>query len=366
MPEPAGNVTAVSLPTRPAAVVAAARRASVTAVLRLPEPVKRRLAGPPVRVDGLELDLDTQLVLRLRRIAREPVVEDLPVARGRAVLRAQAVLAGGDQPIGATRPCRVADLPGRLYVPSGRLVRDGGDGDPLLVFFHGGGWLYGDLDSHDPLCRFLAERAGVRVLSVAYRLAPEHPFPAAYDDALAALEWVSANAGWLGADARRIAVGGDSAGGNLAAAVAIEAARREIPLAFQLLIYPATDMTRGSASHRLFGQGFYLTTEFMDGVAAHYLPVEEQRTDPSASPLFADVPEGLAPAYVATAGFDPLRDEGEAYAAKLADAGVPVRVRRFDGLIHGFANWVALGASNTAAVAELADALAVGLEEAGS
>ncbi|HEY1133584.1 MAG TPA: alpha/beta hydrolase [Nocardioides sp.] len=348
-------------PHRPADVVAAVRRASVTGLLRLPEPVKRRLAGAPVRVDGLELDLDTQLVLRLRRVARDPVVEDLPIARARAVLRAQARLAGGDQPIGATQECRVAHLPGRLYVPNGRLVRDGDAGDPLLLFFHGGGWLYGDLDSHDALCRFLAERAGVRVLSVAYRLAPEHPFPAAYDDALAALEWVAANAGWLGADVGRLAVGGDSAGGNLAAAVAIEAARRGLPLAFQLLVYPATDLTRASASHELFGEGFYLTTAFMDGVAEHYLPDPEQRTDPAASPLFAELPAGLAPAYVATAGFDPLRDEGEAYAARLADAGVPTRVRRFDGLIHGFANWVALGASNVAAVAELADALRDGL-----
>lgn len=340
---------------------ASAKAAFLSGVLRLPTSTKRRLAGPPVVLDGLTLDLDTQLVLRLKKVAREPDVETLPVPAARRALLAQTRLAGGQQPIGEVQSCRVAGRPGRLYVPRGRLVRDHGAGDPLLVFFHGGGWVYGDLDSHDPLCRFLAERAGVRVLSVDYRLAPEQPFPAAYDDALAAYRWVTANAGWLGADTSRLAVGGDSAGGNLAALVALEAARSGLPLAFQLLIYPATELTRSSASHRLFGKGFYLTTEFMDGCADAYLPDAAMQASPAVSPLVADLPEGLAPAYVATAGFDPLRDEGEAYAARLADAGVPVEAQRFDGLIHGFANWVELGATNRAALSRIADALRVGL-----
>ncbi|MFW6773688.1 alpha/beta hydrolase [Nocardioides sp. CPCC 205120] len=337
------------------------KRASLRGVLSLPEPAKRRLAGAPVDLDGLRLDLDTQLVLRLAHLTREPVIETLPVAKARRALLAQSVLAGGEQPIGDVLSCRVAGLPGRLYVPRGRLVKDGGGGDPLLVFLHGGGWLYGDLDSHDALCRFLAEQAGVRVLSVAYRLAPEHPFPAAYDDALAAYRWVVENAGWLGADVDRLAVGGDSAGGNLAATVAIAAAREGLPLSFQLLVYPATDMTRSSESHRLFSRGFFLTAEFMDGVAEGYLPEVHDRVDPTASPLFAELPDGLAPAYLCTAGFDPLRDEGEAYARKLEAAGVPVVQRRFDGLIHGFANWVALGAANHAALVEVAAALRAGL-----
>ncbi|MDT9594778.1 alpha/beta hydrolase fold domain-containing protein [Nocardioides zeae] len=337
------------------------RRSAVQGLLRLPEPARRRLAGPPVTIDGLTLDLDTQLVLRAQVLAREPVVERLPVPQGRRVLTAQARLAGGVQPIGEVQSCRVAGRAARLYVPRGRLVRDGSAGDPLLVFLHGGGFVYGGLDSHDALCRFLAERAGVRVLSVTYRLAPEHPFPAAYEDVLAAYRWVCANAGWLGADPSRLAVGGDSAGGNLAAVTALAAAREGLPLAYQLLIYPATDLTRSARSHRLFGDGLYLTTQFMDRVEAAYLPDASRQTDPAASPAYADVPADLAPAYVATAGFDPLRDEGEAYARALADAGVPVTARRFDGLIHGFANWVALGAANRAALDEIAAALATGL-----
>lgn len=336
------------------------RRGSVQALLRLPAPVKRVLAGAPLVLDGLTLDLDTQLVLRMKELVREPVVERLEIAPARRVLLAQARLGGGDQPVGEVRPCRVAGLPGRLYVPRGRVVHEGA-GDPLLVFLHGGGFVYGDLDSHDPLCRFLAERAGVRVLSVGYRLAPEHPFPAAYEDSVAAYRWVVANAGWLGADPARLAVGGDSAGGNLAASVALAAAREGLPLAHQLLIYPATDLTRSSESHRLFAQGLYLTREFMDVVQAAYLADVSRQTDPTASPLYVDVPEGVAPAYVATAGFDPLRDEGEAYAEKLRAAGVEVTTRRFEGLIHGFANWLVLGAANRAAVEEIAAALRAGL-----
>lgn len=348
-------------------LAATLRRASVQGLVRLPEPVKRRIAGPPVRIDGLTLDLDTQLLLRVQELTREPVVERLPIDRGRSVIVAQATLMGGDQPIGEVRPCRVAGMDGRLYVPRGRLVHDGAAGDPLLVFFHGGGFVWGDLDSHDALCRFLAEHAGVRVLSVDYRLAPEHPFPASAQDAVAAYRWVVANAGWLGADVRRLAVGGDSAGGNLAATVALAAAREGLPLAHQLLIYPATDLTRSFESHRLFARGLYLTREFMDVVRATYLADVTQESDPLASPLFAEVPEGVAPAYVATAGFDPLRDEGEAYAAKLADAGVEVTSRRFESLIHGFANWVSVGAANRAALDEIAAALRAGLhQDAGS
>jgi acetyl esterase len=221
--------------------------------------------------------------------------------------------------------------------------------------------VYGDLDSHDPPCRFLAERSGVRVLSVAYRLAPEHPFPAGCDDAVAAYRWVVENAASLGADVMRLGVGGDSAGGNLAAVTAVEAARTGLPLAFQLLVYPGTDASRRTVSRRLFESGLYLTGEFMDRVLEQYVPDAEQRSDPRVSPLLGEVPIGLAPAYVATAGFDPLRDEGEAYARKLADAGVEVELRRFPDQIHGFLNVVGVGHSAIAASAEVAARLAVGL-----
>ena len=333
-----------------------AKALTLRAALGLPDGVQRALVGRRVTIDGQTLAVDTQLMLRLEKVVREPSTEDLPLEDGRRLLVKHATIAGGDQPIGAVRNVPVGDRPGRLYVPSDAVTPG-----PLLVFFHGGGWVYGDLDSHDPPCRFLAERSGVRVLSVDYRLAPEHPFPAAYDDALAAYRWVIAHADSLGADVTRLGVGGDSAGGNLAAVTAIEAAREGLPLAFQLLVYPGTDSTRGTASRRLFGQNFYLTREFMDRALDQYVPDADQRSDPPVSPLLADLPDGLAPAYVVTAGFDPLRDEGEAYARKLADAGVKVELRRFPDQIHGFLNVVGVGRTARAACAEVAARVAVGL-----
>jgi acetyl esterase len=324
--------------------------------LGLPERVQRVLAGRRVTIDGQTLAVDTQLMLRLQRLVREPSTEDLPLPAGRRLLDSHTAIAGGRQRIGAVRELRLGELAGRLYVPS-----DVSSPGPLLVFFHGGGWVYGDLDSHDPPCRFLAERSGVRVLSVGYRLAPESPFPAAADDALAAYRWVVDNAASLGADPRRLAVGGDSAGGNLAAVTALQAARDGLPLALQLLVYPATDATTKSRSRSLFGTDLYLTEEFMDRVLEQYAPDLASRADPRLSPLLAELPEGLAPAYVATAGFDPLRDEGEAYARKLADAGHEVELRRFADQIHGFLNVVGAGRTARSAVAEIADKLAAGL-----
>ncbi len=178
---------------------------------------------------------------------------------------------------------------------------------------------------------------------------------------MAAYRWVVEHAASLGADPARLGVGGDSAGGTLAATTAIAAAHEGLPLAFQLLIYPGTDMTTTTESRRLFERGFYLTDEFMDLAKAHYLPDETRWADPEASPLLGEVPEGLAPAYVATAGFDPLRDEGEAYARKLADAGVAVELRRFPDQIHGFLNVVGAGRTSRAATAEMAARLAAGL-----
>ena len=336
-----------------------AKTMTLKATLGLPEAVQRRLAGRRVTIDGQTLAVDTQLMLRLEKLVREPAVASLPVPQGRRALLLQTVIAGGDQPIGAVRDLPVGDRRGRLFVPTGATAHG-----PLLVFFHGGGWVYGDLDSHDPACRFLAERSGVRVLSVDYRLAPEHPFPAAYDDAVAAYRWVVEHAASLGADPTRLGIGGDSAGGTLAATTAIVAAREGLPLAFQLLIYPGTDMSRETESRRLFGRGFYLTDEFMDLAKTSYLPDAARHAEPEASPLLCEVPDGLAPAYVATAGFDPLRDEGEAYARKLSDAGVPVELRRFPDQIHGFLNVVGAGRTARAANAEIAARLGAGLARA--
>jgi acetyl esterase len=199
------------------------------------------------------------------------------------------------------------------------------------------------------------------VLSVDYRLGPEHRFPACHDDADAAYRWVVEHAADLGADPARLAVGGDSAGANLAANAALTAARENLPLAYQLLVYPVTDATHDSRSAGLFAEGFYLTQAFMDLANASYLASETDLRDPRISPIHADLPAGLAPAYVATAGFDPLRDEGEAYARKLADAGVPVELRRFPDQIHGFLNAIGAGRTSRAAVGEIAAKLRAAL-----
>ena len=325
--------------------------------LALPEPVQRRLAGRPIVRDGQTLATDTQLALKLQRLAREAGAETMPVPDGRLAILRHSAMSGGRQPIGAVRSLPVGRLGGRLYVPSGEHATPG----PTLLFFHGGGWMYGDLDSHDAACRFLAERSGVRVLAVDYRLAPEEPFPAAYDDAVAAYRWLVENAESVGADRDRLAVGGDSAGGCLAATTAIEAAREGLPLAFQLLVYPGTDHTATGGSRAMFSEGFYLTGDFMDLATASYVPQGWDPRDPRLSPLYADLPKGLAPAYVATAGFDPLRDEGEAYARKLADAGVTVELKRFPDQIHGFFNIVGIGRTSRAANAEIAAKLKAAL-----
>ena len=333
-------------------VVQRGQAATLRAALGLPEPAQRRLAGRPVVVDGQTLATDLQLMLRLQRLVRERGAEELPLEQGRRSLVRHATATSGRQPVGAARDLDAGGRPARLYTPTA--TSGGGAPGPLLVFFHGGGFMYGDLESHDGACRFLAERSGVPILAVDYRLSPEHRFPAAYDDAVSAFRWVVENAGALGADPSRIGVGGDSAGGNLATGVAIDAARSGVPCAWQLLVYPFTDAQARTESRRLFGAGFYLTTAFIELSDATYAPPGTDLRDPRLSPLHADLPAGLAPAYVATAGFDPLRDEGEAYAHKLRDAGVPVELRRFSDQIHGFLNIVGVGRTSRAANLEIA------------
>jgi acetyl esterase len=318
-------------------------RAALAGGMALPARVQRVLAGRPVTIDGNTLATDVQLMLRMQRLARLPGAEELPVPEGRVVLGRTASYTAGEQRIGSVASVRVAELPARLYVPTGAT-----EPGALLVYFHGGGFWSGDLDSHDGACRFLAEQSMVRVLAVDYRLAPEHPFPAAYDDAVAAYQWAIKHAAELGADPERLGVGGDSAGGNLAAGVAIEAARQGWPCAVQLLVYPATQAGRRTRSLELFSEGFYLTRGFMDRAEQTYcvgVPIDEPRL----SPLAAELPSGLAPALLYTAGFDPLRDEGEAYADRLRAAGVPVEATRFADQIHGFFNIVGVGTTSRAA-----------------
>lgn len=332
---------------------------AVKTVMGLPERVQRVIAGKPLVLDGQTLATDLQMMLRLQQVARRGELGAADLAAGRAAMRANAALVAGDQPIGATRELEVAGLPARHYLPHGALPAS--EAQPLLVFFHGGGFLYGDLDSHDGPCRVLAETSGVPVLAVEYGVGPERAFPGGFDDAFAAVRWVLEHAAEIGADPARVGVAGDSAGGNIAAWTAIEAARAGLSLAFQLLVYPCTDADRTTESLRLFGEGLYLTAESIAMFNDIYLPTPEDRADERVNLLDVELPAGLAPAYVVTAGFDPLRDEGEAYARRLADAGVDVELRRFVDQIHGFLNIVGVGRSSRAAVLEIANRLRTAL-----
>lgn len=253
---------------------------------------------------------------RERRAATQP--EAPPVAEVREP--------NADGPHGA--------IPVRLYRPLGSTP---GAALPVLVYFHGGGWVIGDLDTHDVLCRSLANGAGCAVASIDYRMGPEHRFPAAVDDVLAATRWVRREAASLGLDAGRLAVGGDSAGGNLAAVAAIAARDAgDLPIAFQLLIYPATDMRRGHPSHQANGQGYLLTRDTMTYFHDHYIDDARHDVDWRASPLLHADLSGLPPALVLTAGYDPLRDEGMAYAEALTAAGNRAAYVCFERQIHGF------------------------------
>lgn len=327
-----------------------------------PRQLRRIVAGRPVRLDGQELALDAQLLLRMQQLSGTSLVQDDSVAQSRAALDTSRYLVSGKpvQPVHTTDltiPAEHGGLPATLYTPDGAPEDSG-----LLVFYHGGGWVLGSRASHDSPVRFLAKHAGVRVLSVEYRLAPEHPFPAAPQDALTAFDYAHQKAAELGCDPDRIAVGGDSAGGNLAAVTAQAATHRGGPVpAFQLLFYPAIDATQRRRSRDLFADGFFLTDEQMTWFIDHYAPEGVDRSDPGLSPLLAEDFTGLPPAYITTAGFDPLRDEGEEYAARLAEAGVPVALSRQADLIHGYINFLGVGTRSAQAVAEAAGALRTGL-----
>ncbi len=205
----------------------------------------------------------------------------------------------------------------------------------MFLYFHGGGWVLGGLNTHHGVCATLAQQAGCVVCSVDYRMAPEHRFPAAVDDAWAVTTWAAEHADELGGRPGALAVGGDSAGGNLAAVCALKARDTGLPLALQLLVYPVMDADLETSTYREFAEGYFLTAYAMRWFWDHYLP-EGDRFQPDASPLRADDVSGTAPALVITAEFDPLRDEGEAYARRLEEAGVPVTLSRYDGMIHGF------------------------------
>jgi acetyl esterase len=248
-------------------------------------------------------------------------------------------------------PGPAGELPVRIYTPEGEPPF------PIVVFFHGGGWVVGTLDTYDPLCRALAAATPAVVVSVDYRLAPEHRWPAAVEDAYAATVWASRNAAALGGAQHRLAVAGDSAGGNLAAVVALGARDRGGPaIVFQLLVYPVLDVAGDTASWREFADGYHLTADGMRWYWDHYLGGADGRA-PDASPLRASFVGGLPPALVVGAEYDILRDEGEAYAARLAQAGVDATASRHPGVVHGFFRWRAVTGAAEDALREAAAAL---------
>jgi acetyl esterase len=264
-----------------------------------------------------------------------PPTHTLMPAQARAFYRERRAYTQPDAPsLHEVRDLAADGVPLRLYRPAPAVP---GAPAPVLVYFHGGGWVIGDLDTHDVLCRQLALASGGVVVAVDYRLGPEHRFPAAVDDCLAAVRWVRAQAEALQVDASRLAVGGDSAGGNLAAVtcLALREAGEPQP-ALQLLIYPATDMRALAPSHQTNGQGYLLTSDSIAYYRGHYLAERVQWDDWRASPLLAPHHRGLAPALVLTAGYDPLRDEGLQYADALSAAGVPAQYVCFERQVHGF------------------------------
>ncbi len=296
------------------------------------------------------MSLHPQIATLLERVARSPLppYHTVPAHVARRIYRdTRAVLAPRAPDLAETR---LLIFDNAIAVRAYRPVLD--ETLPALLFFHGGGWTIGDLDTHDVVCRQLALGARCTVFSVDYRLAPEHPFPAAVEDCFSATRFVFQNHQSLRIDPRRIAVGGDSAGGNLAAVASI-ALKGQV--AFQLLIYPATDQRGVHPSHERNGRGYLLTTDSMNYFRASYLPREADWTDWRASPLLAPSLKGVAPAFVLTAGFDPLVDEGREYAERLKREGVEVEYREYPDMIHGF---IVMGGVLDTANAAVADCCA--------
>lgn len=278
-----------------------------------------------------------------------------------AIAGVEQMLMGEGEPVAhvedRTIPGPAGDIPIRIYRPEG-------DGPfPVLVYYHGGGWVFDSIDTHDPVCRMWANSGACIVVSVGYRLAPEHKFPSALDDSYAALCWVAENAGQFQGDASRLAVGGDSAGGNIATIMAIMARDKNGPhLAFQLLIYPATDnSTFETESHQQFETGYLLETPLMEWCRNHYLNDLAEAKNPLASPLLTPDLSNLPPTFLCSGEADVLRDEGKAYADRLKEAGVPVQYKCYPGLIHAFIFMVKISEAARVALDEAAAALRTAL-----
>jgi len=284
----------------------------------------------------MPLDHDAEILIKMIQEANRPTFESVGAVAARDLYMAgRKALSPDPMPIAETRDVAIPGPGGPI---AARVYRSAKNGTlPVLVFFHGGGWVVGNIDSHEAMCRHLANRAECAVLSVDYRMGPEHKFPAAVEDCFAATAWTADNAAALGIDSRRLAVGGDSAGGNLAAVVSLLARDKGAPrISCQVLIYPATDAAMRHDSVARYAEGYVLTRATMRWFYEQYLRTPDDAADWRVSPLLAPDLSHLPPAYVLTAGYDPLCDEGDAYAARLAAAGVPVTHRRFPGQVHGF------------------------------
>lgn len=327
------------------------------ALTHLPAHLQRTLSGKPaICRDGYTLDPALQLILAVDPSLKKPWPEDALHLR-KTQDRAATSMRGPLPPVHATRDLEIDGAAGKLRARLYSTATTGSAGAPLLVYFHGGGFVFGNLETHDVGCRLLCAHGGFHVLAVEYRLVPEHRFPAAIDDGLAALAWAFKHAAELGADPSRIGVGGDSAGANISAVVSQLARRTKHAPACQLLIYPPTDRAQAHPSMNGLAEGFLLTRASVEWFHAQYAAaVGADSSDPRISPLVAPDKGALPPALVVTAGFDPLRDEGEAYAAALRAAGNIAFLRRFDGLIHGFFNLTGIHDPSRDAVIAIAGA----------
>ena len=308
------------------------------------------------REEAMPIDPQVRVFLDQLAELRAPALYTLTPQQARDAVTISSALLGKPDPVGKIEDRRVptagGEIPIRIYTPVGAGTF------PVLVYYHGGGWVVCDVETHNSLCCSVTNAAECIVVSVDYRLAPEHKYPAAVDDAYAAAEWVFDHAETFGGDSRSIALGGDSAGGNLAAVVALKARdQAAFQPSLQVLIYPATDFNFDTPSYRENAEGYMLTRGDMEWFWRCYLPDEQSGGQPYASPLRAADLSGLPPALVITAEYDPLRDEGEAYAARLREAGVPVVLSRYEGMIHGFVRHTAQFDRARTAVDEIAAAL---------
>jgi len=298
----------------------------------------------------MTLDPQAKWVLDIAEQAQAPLFEEMSPTDAKAAYEERALkLCFKDVPIGKSEDLEISGphgpIPIRIYQP------EGSNGTlPVLVYYHGGGWVIGSRNSHDALCRQISNQGRFLIVSVDYRMGPEAKFPAAVDDSIAAMNWVSENIGQYGGDDKKIAVSGDSAGGNLSAVVCIAASLNQCPMPiFQWLIYPATDMFIETNSHKEFSEGYFLTQNLMNWFQDQYLSSPADKNDWRASPIRAKSLNSVPPALVQTAGFDPLKDEGKAYADRMASEGVQVTYTDYPGMIHGFINLG--GAINTAQTA---------------